>query len=117
MVYCTRCGTLNADDAAVCKNCGASIQFASQYNYEPYYYHHRHHYHEEYGHRHSGLGAMLVGIVIILFGSSLLFSQVYGVPINWAAWWAIIIIVIGVWLLAVAYRRTRRYSRRSPPPP
>jgi len=25
MVYCTKCGTKNSDDAAVCVNCGASL--------------------------------------------------------------------------------------------
>lgn len=25
-MYCPRCGTLNADDASYCKNCGAQIQ-------------------------------------------------------------------------------------------
>jgi Flp pilus assembly protein TadB len=114
MVYCSRCGTLNAGDAAVCKNCGAPLQPTAQPNYGAYY-RQRHYYRDDhYGHRGSGMGALFAGIVIILIGSVLLFSELYGVPINWSAWWAIVIVLVGLWLLFVAFRRNRRY--RAPPP-
>jgi hypothetical protein len=116
MVYCPRCGTLNADDAAICKNCGASLQVAPQPNYNPYYRpRHRHgHYHDDYFYHHgAGWGSLFVGIVIILVGSALLLSEIYGFSINWSAWWAVAIVLLGVWLIFVAFRRSRRY--RAPP--
>jgi hypothetical protein len=110
MVYCSKCGTLNADDATVCSKCGAPLQPAGTYDYGPYWRHR--HYHYEYDDRPHGFGALFVGIIIIAVGLTFLLSEVYNFQINWGAWWALVIILVGVWFLFVAYRRSRRHRYR-----
>ncbi|MCW4009672.1 MAG: zinc ribbon domain-containing protein [Candidatus Bathyarchaeota archaeon] len=110
MVYCSKCGTLNSDDANVCGNCGAPLATAArQKQYAPW--NHRHYQKEYHTGRGSGFGALFAGIVIILVGLALLFSQIYGIKINWDVWFAIGIVIVGLWLIFVAFRRSRRYSQ------
>jgi uncharacterized membrane protein YvbJ len=47
MVYCTKCGTLNADDATVCVQCGASLYSAKEES-NPTERHRRMRYEEDY---------------------------------------------------------------------
>jgi hypothetical protein len=107
--YCSKCGILNPDDSMVCSKCGATLQPATPQ--EPYgpYWGHRHYRNEYYARRGGGWGALFVGIIAIVVGLTLLLSQIYNVPINWSAWWAIVIIFVGLWLLFAAFRRSRRY--------
>jgi hypothetical protein len=114
MVYCSKCGTLNPETATVCSNCGAALQITGQQQYGPYWRHRR--YREEYygrgGHR---FGALFAGIIIILVGMFLLLSQIYGFTLNWSAFWGLVVVFIGLWLIFIAMRINRR--RRSTPPP
>ena len=114
MVYCSKCGTQNPDNATTCSNCGAPFQPATpQEQYGPYWRQRRYRG-QYYSRRGSGWGALFAGIVIIIIGLTLLLSQIYKIEINWSAGWAIVIIVVGLWLLFVAFRRSRRYL---PPQP
>jgi uncharacterized membrane protein YvbJ len=109
MVYCTKCGTLNPDDANVCSKCGAPLN-AGQEEARPYW-RHRHHRDEYYGHARTGgggLATLFIGIIIIVVGLTFLLSQVYAIPLNWSSLWAIIIIFVGVWLLIRAFLWRRR---------
>jgi uncharacterized membrane protein YvbJ len=96
MVYCTKCGTNNADGAAVCVNCGTPLQGTSDES-RPYVRHGT--YAREYGSRRRGtpVVGIFVGLIIIFVGFALLASEVYGVDIPWGP---IIIIFIGVFVLA-----------------
>jgi uncharacterized membrane protein YvbJ len=109
MVYCTKCGTLNPDDANVCSKCGASL-YARQEEVGPYW-RHRHHRDKYYGHARGGggLATLFIGIIIIVVGLTFLLSQIYGISFNWSSWWAIIIIIVGVWLLIRAFLWRRRF--------
>ena len=77
MVYCARCGTLNADDAAICKNCGAPLQTAqaqgtqSQAESKPYNRQWRWEDWEErreYHRRNGAFAALAIGLIIVLIG-------------------------------------------------
>jgi uncharacterized membrane protein YvbJ len=109
LVYCTKCGTKNEDDATVCINCGALIHGASA---EERHYRRYRRYEGDYYryHRRSGaIGALVFGVIIVLVGFVLLLQITYGNPIDWNFVWAIIIIVIGVWLLVRALVWHRRF--------
>jgi hypothetical protein len=109
MVYCSKCGTLNPYDAIICSKCSEPLHpAAGQEAYGPYW-RHRHYRDEYHARRGSGWGALFVGIIIIVVGLTLLLSQIYGILINWSAWWAVVIIFVGLWLIFTAFRRSRRY--------
>jgi uncharacterized membrane protein YvbJ len=114
MVYCTKCGTLNADGALVCSNCGTPLQSASaqpQGQARPYVRHWQWEDWDQYReyHRRSGaIAALAIGLLIILIGFSVLAAETYNVDIPWGA---IILIFIGL-LIIVAGIRARRYWRR-----
>jgi len=98
MVYCTKCGTKNADDATMCVNCGASL-YGTTTEEGPYWRHRR--YREEYGyHRRSGAFAgIIIGTIILLIGFSLLVEVLYNVSIHW---FEVLIILLGVYIIARA---------------
>lgn len=112
MVYCTKCGTLNPDDANVCSHCGAPIQRSAAGPEEcgPYWRHRHHHTHEEYySRRHGDFGALFAGTIVVILGLALFFSQYYNVPFNWDATWAVMLILLGLWLIFVAFRIRHRH--------
>jgi hypothetical protein len=108
MVYCSKCGTLNPDDANVCSKCGGPLHPTAGQEYGPHW--RRRQYRDEYyARRGSGWGGLFVGIIIIVVGLTLLLPQIYGISINWSAGWAIIVIIVGLWLILIGFRRSRRY--------
>jgi len=108
MVYCTKCGTKNDEDAAVCVKCGAGLATSPAWRRE------RKRAEEEcFGLPHGGVivGA-IIGIVIILVG----LSQVPGLippgvrDVTDPLFWPAIIIVFGVLIVAGAiYKYGRRH--------
>ncbi len=108
MVYCSKCGTLKSNDANVCIKCGSLLHGkTTDANYSQYWRHRR--YEGEYYHFRggSGIGALVFGFIIILIGLSLLLSEMYGFNFPW---WPTILILIGIWILFVGLRRSRRYT-------
>jgi len=111
MVYCTRCGTLNADDAAVCTNCGAPLQSPTAQSRPPSR-HWRWENWEERREYHRGTGAFVVlaiGLIIILAGISALFAEVYDINIPWGS---IILVFIGVIIILAGLRSRRHWTRQ-----
>jgi len=99
MVYCTKCGTKNEEDAAVCVKCGASLFARQTWGRE------RKRPEEEcFGLPHGGIiAALVIGIIIILAG----ISSLPGIEIEW---WPFVIIILGILIVAGAlYRYGRRY--------
>ena len=97
MVYCTKCGTENPDDAVNCKNCGASLN-------PPPYREYRRHYTENdicFGGR-SYIWGMVIGLFIILIGVSALIR----IDI-WNYIWALFIIIIGLVIVVNSITRRR----------
>jgi uncharacterized membrane protein YvbJ len=106
MVYCTKCGTNNADDATVCVHCGASL-YGTSGEGRPYLRHGR--YEREYGYQRRSrlIIGIFIGLIIIFAGFSLLVTELYRIDIPWEP---IIIILIGVFVLVrlVQVRSRRR---------
>ncbi|MCW3999543.1 MAG: zinc-ribbon domain-containing protein [Candidatus Bathyarchaeota archaeon] len=108
MVYCTRCGTQNPDGAIHCSNCGAPLNMDSR----PYTrYEYRHYYRDERRHQGSGIGLLIAGLFIVIIGLAALTNF-------WAFWnyfWPLVLILIGIWVLLLGLRRSRRYSQPHSP--
>jgi uncharacterized membrane protein YvbJ len=110
MVYCTKCGTKNEEDAAVCVKCGASLAAAPVWRPER-----RRREKEEqecFGLPHGGAIAGLVFGVIIIIAGILFALQEWNVieEINWDQIWPFIIIIFGILVVAGAIYG---YGRRS----
>ncbi|XES77876.1 MAG: zinc-ribbon domain-containing protein [Candidatus Bathyarchaeia archaeon] len=111
MVYCTKCGTLNPDDAVVCIKCAAPLQHTAVVQEEWGANWHRKYYDHEHYVKRSGLGTIFAGILIVIVGLTLFFSIYYEAAVNWGALWAGIIMLLGLWLIIVAFRIRRRHQR------
>ena len=105
LVYCTKCGTGNEENATICINCKAILKTSSS---------------EEkseakssccngvYGYRKWGgaLIGILIGIIVILIGFSLLVRQLYDISLPW---FEFIMIIFGVYLVIRALRMNRKH--------
>jgi len=69
-VYFSKCGTENSDDASCCKKFGAPLQATLMQDWGSH--RHRHHDHSLLG---SGIGALVIGIIIIVAGLGILFPE------------------------------------------
>lgn len=100
MVYCTKCGAKNEEDAAVCVKCGTPLVAPPPWRRE----HWRPAEEECFGLPHGGaIIGLIIGIIIILVGLSML--PPIGKYIG-----AVLVIIIGILILAAAlYRYSRRY--------
>lgn len=105
MVYCTKCGTYNPENAQHCSNCGSSLYTPESPSYaSPQYTRSR----EEsaWG---SGVWLLIAGLFIVLIGLGALF--------DWNIWefiWPMILIVVGIWIIVLGLRRNRRYRQTTP---
>src|SRR4030043_1052220 len=95
MVYCTKCGTNNADSATVCGQCGAPLHGASS---EGRPYMGRVRYERKYGFHRRGtpLVGLIIGVIVIFIGLSFLLRE-FDIFIPW---WEIILILFGIYLVA-----------------
>ena len=95
MVYCTKCGTQNPDEAANCSNCGASL------NPAPYKEYRRYRSEDDicFGGR-NYIWGILIGLFIVMIGvSSLLGGNI------WDKVWPIFIILVGVVIVASSFMK------------
>jgi len=104
MVYCTKCGAKNEEDAAVCVKCGAPLVAPAR----PPWRRERLRPAEEecFGLPHGGaIIGLVIGIIIILVGLSMLPGIEIGKYIG-----AVLVIIFGILILAGAlYRYSRRH--------
>jgi hypothetical protein len=97
MVYCTKCGTQNPDDAQSCSKCMASL------NPAPYREHKRYRGEEDacFGGRNYMWG-IIIGLFIIMLGvSNLLGGNV------WEQLWPMFLILLGVIIIGSAFLRNK----------
>jgi hypothetical protein len=99
LVYCSHCGTQNADDATNCKNCGAPLTGDYGARYRRRYEHDR--FRAERGVSFAGIffGAfiLLVGLIWLLSGQ-----------VEWLTWdrfWPLVAILFGLMILVRALVR------------
>jgi len=106
MVYCTKCGTKNEEDAVVCVKCGASLVARP-----PWAPMRRRAEEECFGIPHGGAVAGLVfGIIIILAGFVWVLQAAGVITKGWELIWPFIVIIFGILVLVGAlYRFGRRY--------
>lgn len=119
MVYCTRCGTENPDNAKHCTNCGRSLESSLEARFErgaeewgEQFGRRMEEWGDQFGKRveeecfglpHGGsIVGIIFGLIIILVGASWLF----GINIEF---WPLIIIIFGVLIVTSAlYGFTRK---------
>ena len=100
MVYCTKCGTKNEEDATVCVKCQEPLG-----SYHAGRRERRRAEDECFGLPHGGiLVGLIIGLIIILWGFSSLLDINFGTYL-----WPFIIIIFGTLIVAGAlYKYTRR---------
>lgn len=108
MVYCTKCGAKNPDDAKVCSQCGAPLYAVGEgrsETYEPY----RRMENECFGLPRGGTIVFIaIGAIVLLSGIIGLLQQAKLISSN-VSIWPFVIIVLGVLIVAGAlYRMSRR---------
>jgi len=109
VVYCSKCGTLNSDDASVCSNCGAPLHGA-RVESSPYTRHRRwEEEYRDYPRRSGAFAALAMGLIIILAGFSILLSDVYNINIPWGS---IFLVFVGVLMIVAGLRARSRWHRR-----
>lgn len=108
LVYCTKCGTKNADDAEVCVKCGEPLRATRAYARRA------ERRREErdmcFGPSRSGYyWGIFIGLIIILWGSFEFLKAAYPdvIPSNLSVW-PLIIIALGIVLLISILSRPRR---------
>ena len=100
MVYCTKCGTENLDDAEMCANCGVSLidrltrHRRSDQEFEDMCF----------GGRGRTVVPIFFGAIMILAGLSFLLERTFA-WMNFDNLWPLIVIAIG---LLVVYNATQR---------
>ena len=94
MVYCTKCGTENEEDALECKNCGAPMRV--------YRSRERTYIRDNedwcFGGRSKTIWPLIIGVFIIMIGLSTLLEDTY----SWARFdnlWPLLIIAIGLMII------------------
>lgn len=112
MVYCSKCGTKNEDDAEVCVSCGVSLyaprRVAKRRGDECFGPKREKRFEEEcFGLPYGGaIVGIIFGIIILVFGLTWLIP---GVELNWDYIGALMVILVGILIIAgIAYRATRR---------
>jgi len=101
MVYCTKCGTKNEDDAAYCVNCKQPLQVTQTVKRER-----RQKENECFGLPHGGsIFGVIIGLLIVLWGISHFLEISFGDFI-----WPFIIIVFGT-LMVLGALYSMRHKR------
>lgn len=112
MVYCSKCGAKNEDDAKVCVSCGASLyaprRVAKRRGDECFGARGEKRVEEEcFGLPYGGaIVGIIFGIIILVFG----FAWLTGIEIDiWENIGPVVVIIVGILIIAgVAYGATRR---------
>lgn len=99
MVYCTKCGAKNPDDAVVCAQCGASLETETYISLDT---------NADKKNASDSLGGgaivgIIVGLIIILAGVSWLLGFSF-----WKIFWPLIVIIFGILVLAGSLYGLRR---------
>ena len=101
MVYCTNCGTKNEDDVTTCVKCKESLKGQQRVRHER-----RRKESECFGLPHGGsIIGLVIGFIIVLWGVTAILDIDFG-----SYFWAFIIIVFGILMVAGAIYSINRRS-------
>ena len=104
MVYCTKCGAKNPDDAKVCSQCGAPL-YATRSERERYY---RRYEDECFGIPRGGaIVGLAIGLIILFAGLIWLLQQANLIASNISVW-PFAAIIFGILIVIGALFGTRR---------
>ena len=110
LVYCTKCGTKNEDDAAECIKCGAALQISRpvrRYRSDDNCFGPRERRHMEdecFGLPHGGaIVGIIFGIIIIILGLA-----IYSGVQLWDYLGPMILVIVGILIIAGAFYGMRR---------
>lgn len=110
LVYCTKCGFKNEDDAKVCAKCGAPLQISLERRRrssdECFGTHERRREDECFGLPHAGtIVGIIFGLMVVIVGIAILLGESI-----WQYLWPFIIIAFGILIIAgTLYGMRRRY--------
>ena len=118
MVYCTRCGTKNEDDARFCVQCGAPLyeealspEKTEETCFGP---REREHFEECFGLPHAGaIIGIIFGLLITIWGA-LWFLHEIGILPRIVNIWPFAVIIVGILIIAGALYRLRQRESRPP---
>ena len=101
MVYCTKCGTKNEDDAVVCVKCNEPLVGGQPLSRRE----RRRKENECFGLPHGGsIAGLVIGLIIILWGVTSVLDIDFGSYL-----WAVVIVIFGTLMVAGAlYSMSRR---------
>jgi ribosomal protein L40E len=89
LVYCSKCGAENEDDATVCKNCGATLSLPSRRRYLR-----RSEDEICFGFAGTPVIALLFGLLIVFWGLTSLLVGVF--RWSWGNIWPLFVIALGL---------------------
>jgi uncharacterized membrane protein YvbJ len=93
MVYCTKCGTKNEEDAVLCANCKEPLGGSQTVRHER-----RRKESECFGLPHGGsIAGLVIGFIIILWGVTSVLDIDFGSYL-----WAVVIVIFGTLMVAGA---------------
>ncbi len=109
MVYCTKCGAENKDEAQYCINCGASLWGERRARERPEKYEKEEKEEREmcFGPPLSTYWGAIIGIIIVAAGSFFLLQQYELIP-KTVEIWPLFIILLGILIIISVLYRSRR---------
>ncbi len=115
MVYCSKCGHKNPDDAVKCSSCGESLAVrperkARRTGRDECFGPRRGMEDECFGLPHGGIiFTIIFGVLIIFAGLMLVLRDAFDWSIDvWGSLWAIFIVIVGLLIIAGALSHSRR---------
>ncbi|MDH5685773.1 MAG: zinc-ribbon domain-containing protein [Candidatus Hadarchaeaceae archaeon] len=102
MVYCSKCGAKNKDEAKICVKCGESLYLPRERR--------ERHVEECFGiPRGSAIFGILIGAIIIIIGILYFLSKIFGWIIEFTDIFGVLILfAIGIMFFAGGFYRLRR---------
>jgi uncharacterized membrane protein YvbJ len=104
MVYCTKCGTKNPDDATTCSNCGAALNPTREERRRHYRRYEQECFGIPYG---ATIVWMAFGLIVLLAGLIIILQEEKIIPQS-VSLWPFVFIILGILIIVGALFRIGR---------